>query len=181
MRRHLPCALMAIAAALLGRPARAFENQWHLGAEIGGAKLLGEELGFGPRAGAYAAYGLSDVFDARFGAGAFLASRNAIETFAAADVRAASAELGLAYKLDVIEWIPYAAALAGVAWTNVAPEGTSSVTEWAPALGVELGLDYAVSRELGLGLHYRAEAWLGAGAVDGAMSLSLAAEYRWGW
>jgi hypothetical protein len=64
---------------------------------------------------------------------------------------------------------------------DLTPQGGVRESEWAPAFGVELGLDYALSRAAGMGLHYRSEVWLGSDAVDGAMSLSLSAEYRWGW
>jgi hypothetical protein len=181
MHARLGLLLGAVCGLLICRPARAFERQWHVGIEAGAANPVGGELGLSPLGGVYAAYGLSDVFDVRAGVAGALASRDARGSLRALSARLASARLGLAYKLDVIEWIPYAALTAGVAYAGLDYGEAGTVTEWAPAFGVELGLDYAFHRSFALGLHLRSEAWLGMPEVDGVFSLALAAEHRWGW
>src|SRR5215212_3019944 len=108
---------MRLAALILGlglslglycapRPAQGFEREWHLGAAAGVAN--GTQLSLSPALGAYAAYGLSDVFDARVevtARGYNLGSR--------ANPNALSAMVGLAYKLDVLRWVPWAGVYAG--------------------------------------------------------------------
>jgi hypothetical protein len=81
----------------------------------------------------------------------------------------------LAYKVDVIQWIPYAAISGGgfaIVW-----EGSALVR---PSAGAMFGLDYAVSRHVGFGV-------LGTGDyvfVDSGitvLALLVRAEYRFGW
>ncbi len=54
---------LSLALSAAPRSADAFEREWHLG--VGGGVASGTELGMSPALSAYAAYGLSDVFDAR--------------------------------------------------------------------------------------------------------------------
>ena len=84
--------------------------------------------------------------------------------------------LGLSYKVDVIEWIPYFGVSGGL-WRTDMPE--SVVTETQDfALGGFIGLDYAASRAFGLGVTWRVH-WLLAG--EATSDTFLRAEYRWGW
>jgi len=161
-------ALGALGAVLLSAaPARAFERQWHLGGGLGGAAPTDYELG--PAFGIHGAYGLSDVFDLRL---ELQGSRNGVGSL---PVWFYGARFALAYKVDVIQWIPYAAISGGgfaIAW-----DGATLVR---PSAGAMLGLDYAVSRHFGLGV-------LGAGdyvfVESGITVLALVAraEYRFGW
>jgi hypothetical protein len=121
-------------------PARAFERQWHVG---GGVGLASESGGYdiGPVLGVHGAYGISDVFDVRL---ELQASRNDLADF---PVWFYAARAGLAYKLDVLTWIPYGGASAGgffMTWPNG--------TRLRPCIGAFAGLDYAVSPHVGMGV-----------------------------
>src|ERR1041384_3403225 len=93
-------AMLALGGA--PRSARAFEREWHLGGGVGFAAAKG--LTLGPAVSAYAAYGLTDTFDARLeitGRGYEFRDDSA--------PHALSAMAGVAYKLDVLRWVPWAA------------------------------------------------------------------------
>lgn len=161
--------------ALLGTPrtARAFERQWHLGA--GAGVTNGSGLALSPAVSAYAAYGISDVFDVR----AELTARG-YELGRDRDPHALSAAAGLAYKLDVLRWVPWAGVYLGYVGFLEEPRAELPFSRHDAAIGLGLGLDYGFSRELGLGVTLRYDDALtrtGSSNFDGL----LRAEYRWGW
>jgi hypothetical protein len=144
--------------------ASAFERQWHLGGGIGG--VVASDYSLGPAVNAYAAYGISDVFDLRLEA---VASHNDPSLLY-------GAKLALAYKIDVIEWIPYAGASAGFLGVT-SPQGRFEAA--SPTLGGLVGLDYAFSRDFGLGLAgFYDYAIIGKASV---ISAFLRAEYHFGY
>jgi hypothetical protein len=130
--------------------ARGFEREWHLGGGLGAATA--NAYGFGPAVNLYAAYGLSDVFDLRL---ELAGSRHVVTELDAANQTVQQAALlygakaALAYKIDVIQWIPYVAISAGYLGVThrVAP-----FTLGQPTVGALAGLDYAVTRNFGLGI-----------------------------
>jgi hypothetical protein len=158
----------ALCAASAAAPARAFERQWHFGGGLGVA-APGESYSTGPAVGVHAAYGLSDVFDARI---ELQGSRHDAGDL---PVIFYAGRAALAYKVDVMEWIPYAGVSAGA--TLITWSQTGLVR---PSAGGLVGLDYAASRHVGIGV-------LGAGDyvfVDSGLtifSLLVRAEYRFGW
>jgi hypothetical protein len=170
-RKRKSLAVALSAAALFGAsPARAFERQWHLGGQLlGVAPDASRATGAG--AGVYVAYGVSDVFDVRGELRSSLHSKaGASEAF-----ELHLGELGLAYKLDVLEWIPYFGVRAGYYFV------TSDPGPWARsggALGAFAGLDHAFSRSFAAGLEVSADRLMPDGAVS---SLGLRAEYRFGY
>jgi hypothetical protein len=155
------------------RQAQAFEREWHLGAGAGVANGNGLELS--PALGAYAAYGLSDVFDVRLEVTArgyhFGGEQNP---------NAISAMAGVAYKLDVLRWVPWAGVYAGYLAFLDAPRKDLTFNQRDVALGIGLGLDYAFSRQLGVGVTLRYDDALGR-ADSSSFDALLRAEYRWGW
>jgi hypothetical protein len=162
-------ATAAVGVVVFAAPsAGAFERQWHFGGGLGVA-APSDGYAEGPAFGVHGAYGLSDVFDARL---ELQASRNAAGEL---PVWFYGARLGLAYKLDVIQWIPYAGASLG----GFALAGNERALV-KPSAGAFVGLDYAVSRNFGVGV-------FGAGDyvfVDSGvtmLSLLVRAEYRFGW
>lgn len=164
---------ISLLACLSPRPARAFERQWHLGAAAGVTKAHG--LGLSPALGAYAAYGLSDVFDTRLE----LTARGYGFGNDGAP-HALSAMAGLAYKLDVLSWVPWAGVYAGYLGHFELPRPGSSFRQHDAALGLGFGLDYSLSRELGLGASVRLDQAL-VGSQATSFEALLRAEYRWGW
>ena len=167
-RRRLLATLASLVSLSLAEPARAFERQWHVG---GGFGVSSESGGYdvGLVLGLHGAYGLSDVFDVRL---ELQGSRNDL---AGLPVSLFFARGGLAYKLDVLQWIPYVGASAGgfaVAW-----DGGGTIK---PCAGAFVGLDYAVSRHVGVGGFFTLDyifanpnLIVGTGLVRG--------EYRFGW
>jgi hypothetical protein len=176
-RSYLPALTAAFALGTAERPAAAFERQWHLGGGIGAASYSGTEGGIAPALGVHAAYGLSDMFDARV---ELLGSHHSTVSDQSLDVFSASA--GVVYKLDVIEWIPYAGILAGYYYFSGEP-----VPEFQHdfALSALLGIDYAWSRSFGVGVALRYHGFM----LDAPRSFTdaayftglLRAEYRFGW
>jgi hypothetical protein len=151
----------------LGPRAGAFEREWHLGGGLGVAAANGYPLG--PAANLYAAYGISDVFDVRL---ELAGSRSSL---APESAYLYGAKAALAYKIDVIQWIPYVAIAGGYLGVTrrVAP-----FTLGQPTAGLLAGLDYAVSRDFGLGvaLSYDYAFHPGAAYANGF----LRAEYHFG-
>jgi hypothetical protein len=174
LQRIALSSFVAALAVLLATPeARAFEREWHLGGGLGAAAANGYPLG--PAANLYAAYGLSDVFDLRL---ELAGSTHPVKPDGAAKSESAvlyGGKLALAYKVDVIQWIPYLAISAGYLGVTrrVAP-----FTLGQPTLGLLVGLDYAVSRNFGLGIagSYDYAFHPGAAYANGF----LRAEYRFG-
>jgi hypothetical protein len=181
-RTTLFSALSAAALAWsLEGTARAFEREWHLGVGLGAAAATGYRVG--PAVNAYAAYGISDVFDLRI---ELLGSRHFVTPPAVdPDVPPPprlppslfyGAKLALSYKVDVIQWIPYVALTAG--YLGV----TNPIEPYAagqPSAGLLAGLDYVASRNLGLGVAVDYDYAFHLGAAYAA--LLVRAEYHFGY
>jgi hypothetical protein len=181
-RTTLFSALLAAALAWsLEGTAHAFERQWHFGLGAGAAAANGYRVG--PALNAYAAYGLSDVFDLR---AELLGSRQFVTPVAVQGETPSlfqraepslfyGGKLALSYKVDVIQWIPYAALAAGYLGVT---EPLAPYAKGQPSLGIIAGLDYAATRNLGFGgaLHYDYVFHPGAAYA----ALLFRAEYRFG-
>jgi hypothetical protein len=150
--------------------AHAFERQWHLGVGLGIASPS-SPYRVGAAASLHAAYGISDVFDARFMLGTSLfdledgTGKNTLS----------QTSLGLAYKIDIIEWVPYAGVRAGAFYFGNAPEAPH--VRSGASIGWMAGLDYALSRDIGLGAELSYDMLL---PEAGVLSVLARAEYRWG-
>jgi hypothetical protein len=156
------------ASGLLAPDVAAFERQWHLGAGVGVVK---PDQGYptGPALSLHAAYGLSDVFDARFELRSSLHEQNGRTALT-------QAALGLAYKLDIIEWVPYFGVRGG--YYRFSSEPVAPLSNGGGLLGGFAGVDYAFSRSAAVGLEVDYDMLLPEG---GAYAAVLRAEYRWGW
>lgn len=166
-------AVLATAFGVATSSAHAFERQWHLGAGAGISNGKGLEMS--PAVGVYAAYGLSDVFDARLeltARGYGLASE--------LNPHQLSAMLGLVYKLDVLRWVPWGGVYVGYQGFEAAPRQELLFKRHDAALGLGLGLDYAFSRSFGAGFTLRFDDAL-SNAEAATFDALLRAEYRWGW
>lgn len=189
-RRVLYFAFFAAGAALLapGR-AEAFERQWHVGSGIG-ITAYPHHFSAGPALGLNGAYGISDVFDLK------LELLGSYHTFRESSLRPRqsaqpySAVAGVSYKLDVLQWIPYGALLVG--YQHIAgslPLAKPLLPGQAPVNAFRrddalatlvLGLDYALSRDWGLGASLRTDFLLTSLETGGAFTTLLRAEYHWG-
>lgn len=164
----LPIIGLVGAVFLQSNLALAFEDQWHAGGGLGFSDATDYRVG--PALNAYGAYGISDVFDVR------------LEAQASHNVRLRTPSLFyagkfvLAYKVDVIEWIPYLGLSAGVLGAQKPFPPFRTVQ---PLAGLMFGLDYAVTRSFGLGLALNADY---AFTVRGLLpSAFVRAEHRFGW
>lgn len=167
MRRTSSLLAAAFAVTLSAPHARAFEREWHLGGGLGAAAANHYTLG--PALNLYGAYGLSDVFDLRV---EVAVSRHATTPEPAVLY---GAKLALAYKIDVIQWIPYLAVSAGYLGVT---ERVAPFTLGQPTVGLLAGLDYAVTRNFGLGIAGSYDYAFHPGA--GYANAFLRAEYRFG-
>jgi hypothetical protein len=153
--------------------AHAFEREWHLGAAAGVSN--GQGLKLSPALGVYAAYGLSDVFDLRLE----LLARG-YHVGSEQNPNALSGMLGLTYKLDVLRWVPWAGVYAGYLAFLDAPRADLTFKQRDVALGMGGGLDYGISRQLGVGVTVRLDEAL-TRSSSSTFDALLRAEYRWGW
>jgi hypothetical protein len=157
--------------ALVPLPARAAGDEWHAGGRAGIVDLSGS--GVEPALGLHGAYGLNDVFDATVEMlGSRHVGKNGTDTLSACG--------GIAYKIDVFEWIPYVALLAGYYdyAGRAGPHGEHGSAFGAQA---QLGLDYLPMRELAFGAEARLHTSFTDGFNASFFSVTLGAEYRWGW
>ncbi|MEI9949604.1 MAG: hypothetical protein WDO74_11650 [Pseudomonadota bacterium] len=86
----------------------------------------------------------------------------------------------MSYKLDILQWIPYGAALVG--YQHIAgpvPASEPFRRDDAIIAGV-LGLDYAATRNFGLGVSLRMNLLLSSIGEGEAITTMLRAEYHWG-
>ena len=159
--------------------ALAFEHQWHLGAGASAMSYANHSSYFVPALSLYGAYDVSDMFDARLEMGAGLPT--------ASPKSGGSLEYAegvFAYKIDIIEWIPWVGLGAGVFGATGGFQGAGR-NPVQPAASLWLGMDYAFSRQWGVGAAYALHSWV---ADSERSSLRLAAqqftlriERRFGW
>lgn len=178
--RHVRALLstsLLVALCWLPRSASAFERQWHVGAGLG-VLVPSRVYGAGGAAALHAAYGLSDVFDARL---ALTGSLHEPDDDNEKRTSLGLATLGLAYKLDIIEWVPYFGVRAGGYYFTQAPPASKPDVETysrgGGAVGAMAGVDYSFSRSFAVGAELSYDELLPEGHVSGAF---LRAEYRWG-
>ena len=180
MKRGWVLVFLCGAAAWLGpRPAHAFEREWHVGGGVG-LTVYPSHYGAGPSLGLNAGYGISDVFDLKFELLGSTHNYRASADSPSERGEAYSAVAGLSYKLDVLQWIPYGALLAG--FQHIAgplPVSEPFRRDDAIFAGV-LGLDYAATRSFGLGVSLRANLLLSSIGEGEAITTMLRAEYHWG-
>jgi hypothetical protein len=141
-----PTLLLGLAGVCAASSAPALEGQWHAGGGLGAATFARTDTGFGPLLGIHAAYEIDDMFDARL---ELTASRHEFSPETRTDFYGAA--LGVTYKVDVIEWVPYIGLLGGY-------YEFSSETRPPPleprelGIMVPLGLEYVPSSSFALGL-----------------------------
>ncbi len=182
MSRLVVLSLAFAGAFLATKPAAAFERQWHLGGGVGAADLSASGVGWGPEFGLHAAYGLTDTFDVRL-EGRLLSSPFLLEAMNGAPAVSDrltffAADLGLAYKIDIIQWVPWLSAQVGYFGAAEPPPLATDLEQNDFQLGGSAGLDYAYNRSFGLGVVWRV-GFLGSGETYTGGQLRV--EYRWGW
>ena len=174
MKVHTTAILVTLGVWLRSPAALGFEEQWHVGGGIGAVSTSASRVGLGPAVNAYGAYGLDDMFDVKLD---FAASNHAFEAAPEVTDRRSiyTATLGISYKLDVIEWIPYFGAHLGWLHTNLPEDVDMATRGWL--VGGMIGLDYSVSPSWGVGVVNHMHLPMGGGTL---VDLFLRAEYHWG-
>jgi hypothetical protein len=174
--------VFSFAAALLfssPKRAHAFEREWHLGGGLG-LTAYPHYYSTGPALGLNAAYGISDVFDLKLELLGSYHGYSASPRLPTEHAEPWSAVAGLSYKLDVLQWIPYGAVLVGFQSINGRlPVGEPFRRDDVIA-SLVLGLDYAMTRNFGLGASIRSDMLLSSPSTGEAFTPMLRAEYHWG-
>jgi hypothetical protein len=170
---------VGLSTCLLAHRAHAFEGQWHLGAGAGMMAFSGDSHYVMPELTLHGAYGISDTFDARLELG------ESIPLSSGSHARSLGyAEAALVYKLDVVEWIPWAGIGAGVFGATGGLQGAGR-NPMQPAASLWLGLDYAFNREWGLGGAVSVHSFIADSARSSlryaATSIGVHVERRFGW
>lgn len=193
-------ASLGAAALLISSPSLAFERQWHAGASVGYAAFMGAEATrHGLAGGLHLTYGLTDAINlmaevdvsSHFGRlGDLPVDKDGKPTGAPATplpgLLLASGAVGAGYIVDVLQWVPYVGALAGVA--DVIDVSGTCGAAGAPCqslrldLEIPFGLDYAVSRSFSVGAGGRYQMLIGGpSGLNHVMTGLLRAEYVWGY
>lgn len=162
----------AVAAFLCAAQARASEP-WQVGA---GAGTVVSDGGWGPAFVAQGTYSLGPFFDAMVDLTLAFPRRDGLGSYQL------MAALGLLYKFDVFQWIPYAGALVGYSWFQ---QNETALTAGAPVLSVPFGVDYVFDRSLSVGVQGGYH-WLMISPdppiIDRSLWTVIArAEYRFDW
>jgi hypothetical protein len=180
VRNPFPFALVASVGVLfVSFSAHAFDKQTYLGGGFGVSNYdRGQSIG--PTASLYGAYGINDSFDGRLELMSSLLKPDGGSSRSLLN----SALLAVTYKLDVIQWIPWAGLGVGVHQMSDGLSGPKR-NHFEPGLSILFGLDYAWSRKYGLSLAF------GLHALPFTEDSNVAAlryttsvlrfERRWGW
>jgi hypothetical protein len=183
-RRPSRCVVRAVfasaalaAVGLAPRVASAYEHQYHLGASFGYVGIVGGNNGASGLGGrVHFDYGITDAVN--------LMTRVEMIDFPKVGVVLPSAAAGIGYVIDVLQWVPYFGAMAGVAdiWTASCPMGGKVACGHLPKLDLEIpaGLDYLVTRRFALGAMGRYQLLLLNGNAVNSFGGFLKAEYIWG-
>jgi hypothetical protein len=179
LAKLVSAALIGCVALSAAREAAAIEGQWHVGGGFGAATFARTNTGFGPLVGVHAAYELNDMFDARL---ELSASRHEFVAEESTDFFAAA--IGLSYKVDVIEWVPYFGLLGGYyAFSNeIVPP---PLQQRELGIMIPLGIEWVPARTFAMGFQVAYHGFLSdpLNSVGDApyVTALLRAEYRIGW
>lgn len=182
--RKRASAILAVAALLVTsfiseRHARAVEQQWHVGADVGGSGLdVGSTLHVGVGFGLDATYGLTDQFNlvAEVQTSRLLPGSNP-DVPHSRPSGLSSGAIGATYVLDVLRWVPYGGVLLGgdLLSGGVLPDAKGLATAQ-----LAVGLDYQLDRTWSVGIAAR-EHFYATSTYSSFTTLFLRVEYAWGW
>ncbi len=169
-----------VVTSLVGeRRARAVEQQWHVGAGVGGSGLeVGDTMHLGVGFGLDATYGLTDQFN-------LVAEVQTSRLVPGSDPDVphsrpsglTSGAVGATYVLDVLRWVPYGGILLG---GDLLSGGALPDAKGLATAQVALGLDYQLDRTWSVGVAAR-EHFYATSTYSSFTTLFLRVEYAWGW
>lgn len=181
--RACVAAVVVASTVAMAAPALAVEREQRVGVDLGGAMLVPQGNGtpeIGGSAGAHWAYGLTDAFNL-MAEGAW--SLVSLGTRAAGSPRTlpawiANADVGVAYVLDVLQWVPYAGLLfGGYAFAG----GTIDGAKLLPGAAIALGLDYRIRPHFTVGVAVRQHFVSETNTYPSFTQAFARLEYTWGW
>jgi hypothetical protein len=176
LRCFLAAAGAAAAIAFAPSTAHAYEHQFHLGGSFGYVGLVGDNGASGLGGRINFDYGITDAIN--------LMTRAEMISYPKQGVLVPSAAAGIGYVIDILQWVPYFGAMAGVAdiWTVSCPSTGKIACSHLPKLDLEIpaGLDYLVSRRFAVGVVGRYQLLLLNGNALNSFGAFVRAEYIWG-
>jgi hypothetical protein len=164
-----------VAALAAPRAASAYEHQFHLGGAFGYSSLQGEPSANGFSGRINFDYGLTDAVN--------LMTRVEFADYPSLGLTIPSVAVGGGFVLDVLQFVPYIGAMVGVAdaWVpKCAPTNPLPCNLAKMALEIPGGVDYLITRRFALGVVGRYQALVFNGGTNNMLSVSLKAEYIWG-
>jgi hypothetical protein len=185
MSRGFASALLTALLAL-GRPAAAVERENAIGVDAGGAIFVVSQKSsqdVGASFGLHYTYGLSDALNLVADAGWSLVALNEgltdPTTPRTRPTNVTNADAGLAYVLDVLQWVPWGAAeIGGYALEG----GTLDAVKLLPGAALAVGLDYRVNRSWSVGASGREHLlFTEMSTYPSFLQLLARVEYVWGW
>jgi hypothetical protein len=186
MKRGLALAL-GVACVVLAVPARAVEREHALGLDAGGAIFVVNDKSspdIGGSFGLHYTYGLSDAFNLVADAGWSLVALNETLTDPTTTPRTrptnvTNANVGVAYVLDVLQWVPWGALeIGGYALQGGTIEGVKAL----PGAAVAVGLDYRLDRSWAIGVEAREHLLFTEMSTYPSFLQGLVRfQYVWGW
>jgi hypothetical protein len=177
MRRWVGLAVVAAALAATGS-ARAVEREHQIGLELGVPMLVVQGSSTntltGGGFGVHYTYGITDAINLVADGGASLMPWGAPSLATMSNV-----DLGLAYVLDVLRWVPWGAVEAGgYALTGNAVGGTQVL----PGFALALGCDYRFDRSWAVGIVLRQHMLFTDMSTFPSFTQGLIrVGYTWGW
>ena len=170
----------AVVATFFGgeTSAHAVEQQWHVGADVGGSGLeVGDTMHLGVGFGLDATYGLTDQFN-------LVAEIQTSRLVPGSDpdvphsrpTGLTSGAIGATYVLDVLRWVPYGGILLG---GDALTGGALPDAKELATAQIALGLDYQLDRTWSVGVAAR-EHLYATSTYSSFTTLFLRVEYAWG-
>jgi hypothetical protein len=155
--RHGVALALSAACLVLSAPARAVEREHAIGVDAGGAILMVSDKSsadVGGSVGLHYTYGLSDAFNLVADAGWSLVALNETLTDPTTTPRTrptnvTNVNAGVAYVLDVLQWVPWGAVEAG---GYALQGGTIDGVKLLPGVAIAIGLDYRLNRSWSIGV-----------------------------
>ncbi|HEY3821989.1 MAG TPA: outer membrane beta-barrel protein [Polyangiaceae bacterium] len=179
-------ALAVVATLAISAPAGAVEREHAMGLDAGGAILMVSDKSspdIGGSVGVHYTYGLSDAFNLVANAGWSLVALNQTLTDPTTPhthpTNMTNADVGVAYVLDVLQWVPWGALEAG---GYALQGGTLDGVKILPGVAIAVGVDYRLSRSWSIGIEAREHLLFTDTATYPSFLQGLARfEYVWGW
>ena len=183
----LAAVLVGTAVALAGVRAGAVEREHAVGVDAGGTMLSVNDKSspdIGGGAGLHYTYGITDAFNFVASAGWSLVALNEklwdpSTTPHTRPTNLTTANLGIAYVLDVLRWVPWGAAEVG---GYALQGGTIDGVKVLPGAALAIGLDYRINRSWSVGAEARQHfLFTEMSTYPSLTQLFARFEYVWGW